>query len=241
MKNSLLQTYSCLRCGADLESGDLFCGECGASLDHSNPAFGKQTSDILESGANPETAKFRDNGGGRPAKFSSKRQYSDSKGAEKAGFRIGIMDGVRLIMALVGAAAAFAPMLYVGPWLMTAARNEATGYLANMVFGAFFLAFALLVFMMIMAPTLNKLPDVPSSHKQNNGGREIKAPQSLLVRIFRGIFALVAALVILFLGLTITGMVVESANQPPATYIAGVTLLTVTLKATKEVFLLVRG
>ncbi len=241
MKTSLRETDSCPSCGADLESGDLYCGECGASLESAGAVTDRQSSGTSEPGANPETVKSRSNDGARPVKSRSKKRYSDSQGAEKADLRLGIMDGVRLIMALAGAAAAFAPMLYIGPWLMNAAKNEAAGYLANMVFGVFFLALALLVFMMIMAPTLNKWPDAPSSRNQDNDRRETKAQQSLLVRIFRGIFALVAAVIVLFLGLAVTSLVVESASQPPATYIAGVTLLTATLKATKEIFLLVRG
>ncbi len=241
MNNSLRETDSCPCCGADLESGDLFCGECGASLEPADTAAGRQSSGTPEAAAIQASVKSRENGGDRPAKAARKKQNSDGQGNEKAGFRLGIMDGVRLVLGLAVAAAAFAPMLYLGPWLMTAAKKEATGYLANMVFGVFFLALALLVFMMVMAPTLNKWPDAPSSRNQDNDRRETKAQQSLLVRIFRGIFALVAAVIVLFLGLAVTSLVVESASQPPATYIAGVTLLTATLKATKEIFLLVRG
>lgn len=241
MKNSLRETDSCPSCGADLEPGDLFCGECGSSLQSAGAVTGRQPSDAPEPGTNRETARTGDDDGGQPTKSARRKQHSDNRNAEKADLKLGIMDGVRLIVALSGAVAAFAPMLYIGPWLMTAVKKEATGYLANMVFGVFFLALALLVFMMIMAPTLNKWPDAPSARKQDNGRREIKAPQSFLVRIFRGILAIVAAVVVLFLGLAITRLVVESASQPPATYVAGVTLLTASLKATKEVFLLVRG
>lgn len=240
MKNSLRETDSCPSCGADLESGDLFCGECGTNLEPAGAAPARQASDAPGSAAVPEASQAG-NDSSRPAKSRSKKQGSDSQIAEKAGFRLGIMDGVRLIMALAGAAAAFAPMLYLGPWLMTAAKKEATGYLANMVFGVFFLALALLVFMMIMAPTLNKWPDTPSPRNREKDRRETKAPQSLMIRVFRSIFAIIAAVVVFFLGLAITSLVVESASRPPATYIAGVTLLTATLKAAKEIFLLVRG
>ncbi|MBU1105930.1 MAG: hypothetical protein KKB51_04605 [Candidatus Riflebacteria bacterium] len=72
----------------------------------------------------------------------------------KKSFKYGIGDLIRLIFALLGGAAAFSPMVFLTPFIQESAKGNVE--LALIMIGAFFLSGAIVVFMLILAPTLNK-------------------------------------------------------------------------------------
>ena len=94
----------------------------------------------------------------KPASRRGSRRASapgtSERKVRRSAFKYGFMDLIRLIFATLGGLAAFSPMIFLAPHIQSSARGDPT--FATIMIGAFFLAGAGVVFLVILAPTINK-------------------------------------------------------------------------------------